>query len=151
MSQHAPSRPCFVTEPPRRPDRGRLPASPDQAESRGASLAKVLVVDDERDLADMAEALLRSQGLEVVVAYSGAEALVLLERHDDIDAMFSDVMMPSMNGLQLADTVIERYPWIKVVLTSGFTVPALLANRDRNYLFVGKPYKIATVMQLLRS
>lgn len=116
-----------------------------------AVLRKVLVVDDEQDLADMAAALLGAHGLEVVVAYSAHEALRMLERDSDIDAVFSDVVMPGMTGLQLADAVTAMYPKLKVVLASGYTVPSLLAERERQYLFTPKPYRIDTILKLLRS
>ncbi|QOL52006.1 response regulator [Massilia litorea] len=112
---------------------------------------KVLVVDDEADLADLAEALLRSRGLDVVVANSAMEALQILARDGDIDAVFSDVMMPGMNGLQLADALSEFYPRLKIILTSGYTVPSMLEDRERRYLFTTKPYRIDTIMKLLRS
>jgi CheY-like chemotaxis protein len=112
---------------------------------------KVLVVDDEVDLADMAEALLGSRGLDVVIAYSAIDALRMLDQDAGIDAIFSDIMMPGMNGLQLADAVSEFFPRIKIVLTSGFTGPAMLADRERSYLFATKPYRIDTIMALLRS
>ena len=126
---------------------------PDQEDTDIAKrlLRKVLVVDDEVDLAYLAEALLCSEGLEVVVANSAMDALALLEKDKDIDALFSDVMMPGMTGLQLADAVSEMYPRVKIVLTSGYTLPALLAGRQTHYLFVPKPYRIDTVMKLLRS
>lgn len=114
-------------------------------------LRKVLVVDDEVDLANLAEMLLSSEGLDVVVANSAMAALDILARDPDIDAIFSDVMMPGMTGLQLADSVREMYPRVKIVLTSGYTVPALLAERQTSYLFAPKPYRIDTVMKLLRS
>lgn len=126
---------------------------PDQEETAiaGRLLRKVLVVDDEEDLAIMAEALLISEGLDVVVVHSALDALRILEKDKDIDAIFSDVMMPGMTGLQLADAVREMYPRVKIVLTSGYTLPALLANRQTHYLFAPKPYRIDTVMKLLRS
>lgn len=117
----------------------------------GGFVRKVLVVDDEEDLASLAEALLSSEGLDVVVANSAKDALTLLAAHDDIDAIFSDVMMPDMTGLQLADAVSEMFPRIKVVLTSGYTLPSLLADRKRHYLFTPKPYRLETIMKLLRS
>lgn len=114
-------------------------------------LRKVLVVDDEEDLANMAEALLSSEGLDVVVANSAREALEVLGKNNDIDAVFSDIMMPGMTGLQLADAVRDMYPRIKIVLTSGYTMPALLADRQAQYLFAPKPYRLETIMKLLRS
>nr|WP_229512949.1 response regulator [Massilia sp. AB1] len=110
-----------------------------------------MVVDDQHDLAELAEALLSSHGLDVVVAHSGEEALQALQDNTDIDALFSDIMMPGINGLDLADLVDERYPHIKVVLTSGYTLPSLLADRRKRYLFAPKPYNIATILRLLRS
>ena len=117
----------------------------------GRLLRKVLIVDDEEDLATLAEALLRSEGLDVVVANSAIAALEILAQDQDIDAIFSDVMMPGMTGLQLADAVREMYPRVKIVLTSGYTLPALLADRETRYLFAPKPYRLDTVMKLLRS
>jgi len=123
----------------------------DEAGAAAGLVRKVLVVDDEVDLAYMAEALLTSRGLDVVVAHSAVEALKILDQDGGIDAVFSDIMMPGMNGLQLADAVTEFFPRIKIVLTSGFTGPAMLANRERNYLFATKPYRIDTILALLRS
>ena len=114
-------------------------------------LRKVLVVDDEQELADMAAALLGAHGLDVVTAYSAYEALHLLDTDKEIDAVFSDVVMPGMTGLQLADAVTALYPAIKIVLASGYTLPALLAERERHYLFASKPYRIDTILKLLRT
>lgn len=111
----------------------------------------VLVVDDERDLADLAGALLASHGFEVRVAYSAAQALGLLGTEPDIDALFSDIMMPGMTGLQLAATVHGLYPNVRVVLTSGYTSLALLADAGRPCAYVAKPYRIDTVVGLLRA
>jgi two-component system, OmpR family, response regulator len=135
-------------------DPGPGPSGSEQAEERAMSrglIRKVLVVDDEVDLANLAEALLCSEGLEVVVANSAREALDILARDADIDAIFSDIMMPGMTGLQLADAVTEMYPRVKIVLTSGYTMPALFADRQRQYLFTPKPYRLDTIMKLLRS
>jgi two-component system OmpR family response regulator len=60
-------------------------------------------------------------------------------------------MMPGMTGLQLASVVGNLYPQVKIVLTSGYTPPELLAERDRLYLYTAKPYEIETVIELLRS
>lgn len=114
-------------------------------------LRKVLVVDDEEDLANLAGMLLSSEGLDVVVANSALRAMEILAQDQEIDAVFSDIMMPGMTGLQLADAVREMYPRVKIVLTSGYTLPALLADRQIHYLFAPKPYRIDTVMKLLRS
>jgi CheY-like chemotaxis protein len=117
----------------------------------GRALHRVLVVDDERDLADLAEALLRSCGLEVKVAYCAADALLVLESDPAVDAVFSDVMMPGMSGLQLAKAIRHLYPSLKVVLTTGFASAALIDDDGRSFPCAAKPYRIDTVLKLLRS
>ena len=117
----------------------------------GHDLCRVLVVDDERDLADLTEDLLRACGLEVAVAYCAADALSILENDPRIDAVFSDVMMPGMNGIELAETIEQRYPSIRIVLTTGFALPELMDNHGRPYPWTTKPYRIETVLELLRS
>jgi CheY-like chemotaxis protein len=133
-----------------RPMDGRGPTpDADAPKAPQALLRKVLVVDDDEDLAEMAAALLEAHGLEVLVAYSAYEALRLLQQDGDVDALFSDVVMPGMTGLQLADAVTEMYPKVKVVLASGYTLPSLFENRERPYLYTSKPYKIDAILKLL--
>ena len=116
-----------------------------------ALLRKVLVIDDETELADLTAILLNASGLEAVTAYSAPDAIQLLATDSDIDAVVSDIVMPGMTGLQLADTIREMYPQIKVVLTSGFTLPGNLTGRERPYLFLNKPYRIEALLTILRS
>lgn len=111
---------------------------------------KTLVVDDESDLADVAGELLTYHGIEALVAYSAQDALGLLKLHDDIDAIFSDVMMPAMTGLELAENAARLYPSIKIVLTSGFTALDRWDRNKRPFLFISKPYSIDAVISLLR-
>ena len=140
---------CGTGGEPYRPD----PANTETALAQASQqlLRKVLVVDDEQDLADMAGALLAAHGLDVLVAYSAYEAMRLLESEGGIDAVFSDVVMPGMTGLQLAEAIRAMYPKVKVVLASGYTVPSLLANQERPYLFTSKPYRIDKILELLRT
>lgn len=114
-------------------------------------LRKLLLVDDETDGAEFAAVLLRSHGLMVVVAHSAADALQVLQDDSEIDALLSDVMMPGMTGLQLADVTRAMYPTIKIVLMSGYVLPELFRNRKRDYLFVQKPYKMDDLLKVLCS
>jgi len=111
----------------------------------------VLVVDDQRDLADMAEMLLSANGMAVRVAYSAEEALATLRADPTIDAVFSDIAMPGMDGLQLAGIVETNYPHVKIILTSGYTDPLLLDTRRDSAMFITKPYNIGQVIDMLRG
>ena len=136
-------------QPPPRP--GGASVSGQNAGDEIGRIRKVLVVDDEPDVADMAEVLLAAHGLDTVVAYSGADALSTMAAHPDIDAVVSDVMMPGMTGLLLAEQIDQRYPKVKVVLASGYMAPDMTQGQPLKRLFLAKPYRIEQLLQLLRS
>ncbi len=76
------------------------------------------MVDDEHVIADTLALILRSSGYEVGVAYDGRSALRQCEREVP-DLILSDVVMPGMNGVELAIEVCERFPPARVLLFSG--------------------------------
>ena len=82
----------------------------------------ILIVDDEPDLAEIAEAVLSELGYTTRIAYSGADALALFNGGQKIDMLLTDVIMPGgINGFQLAAQVVGMRPEVKVLLVSGFT------------------------------
>ena len=93
---------------------------PDGPPSRGSEC--ILVVDDEQDLVDLAATILESLGYKTFCASDGEQALKLLEDHEEIDLMFSDVIMPGrLDGYKLALAARKISPALKILLTSGFT------------------------------
>lgn len=142
---------CAPNRPPPSDLGGRQLVESAPGSCPDAMLRKVLVVDDEADLADLVASLLEAHGLEVSVAYSAYEAIEVLKNDPDIDAIFSDIVMPGMTGLQLAEVVRTTYPRLKVVLASGYTQRALIPDSGLPYLFTTKPYQITTLLKLLRS
>jgi CheY-like chemotaxis protein len=78
------------------------------------------VVDDEPALRELANQILTHFGYKVLTASSGKAALNLLAVQV-VDLMLSDVIMPDMDGYQLADQVTKLYPSIKIQLASGFS------------------------------
>lgn len=130
---------------------GAAHAYGEDAGARVGCIRKVLVVDDEADVADLAEMLLSAHGLDAMVAYSGAQALALLSTHPDIDAVISDVMMPGMNGLELADRISGNYPKVKIILASGYMAPSMFGGQPLRQLFIAKPYRIDQLLKLLRT
>jgi PAS domain S-box-containing protein len=113
-----------------------------------------LLVDDEADLLDVADAYLADLGYTVIRAGNGAEALEALERAGEIDLMVTDIIMPgNMNGIELAKKVRELRPGIKVIYTSGFPAEALT---ERSGALEGgpllhKPYQRAEFADLVRK
>lgn len=118
---------------------------------KAREINKVLVVDDETDLADLTTLLLQAYGLEAIAVYSAVEALRWLEHDSDIDAVLSDVAMPGMDGLALGDAIREMYPQVKVILVSGYIFGKKFDGREFPYLFATKPYTITTILKLLKS
>lgn len=130
---------------------GTIPASGEQEETLAKGVGRVLVVDDNVDLANLAEMLLTVHGLEAIVAYSGDEALDVLAAHPEINAVVADVVMPGMNGIELADQISERYPAVKIVFVSGFISPAVSNGQALKHTLLSKPYQIEHLIRLLQS
>ncbi|MDQ2821775.1 MAG: PAS domain S-box protein [Pseudomonadota bacterium] len=117
-------------------------------------LESVLIVEDESDLMDVASELFRSMGYEVITASNGTDALDILERKAHIDILFTDVMMPNgMNGIELARFAAQRYPSMKIILASGYTLPSLRAQYGDidKFTFMSKPYRLSDLAKKLRG
>jgi CheY-like chemotaxis protein len=87
-------------------------------EDHAPARPKVLVVDDERLLADTTAAILRRAGFETKTAYEGFGALDATASFRP-DYLLTDIMMPGMNGVELAIAITRMYPRTKILLFSG--------------------------------
>ncbi|MEN3275378.1 MAG: hypothetical protein V7631_1168 [Massilia sp.] len=131
-----------------------LPAAPgsDHGVRREAS-ELVLIVEDEPDLMDVAAALYISMGYEVATASCAQEAINLLASRD-VDILFTDILMPDgMNGVELATFTRESYPEVKIILASGYPLPALKLDQAKlqEFGFVSKPYRLSDLARALRT
>jgi CheY-like chemotaxis protein len=106
------------------------------------SVGTVLVVDDERLIADTISAILTEHGFVAFKAYSGAEA-VRLAAETQPDIVLSDVLMPKMSGVQMAIQIKELLPGTRIVLLSGQAATAELmrqaAEAGHNFELLAKP------------
>lgn len=111
----------------------------------------VLVVEDETlillDIADQ----LKTEGYKVYMAVNADVALELLAAHPDIQLIFTDIDMPGeMNGLKLAAAVRDRWPPVKIIVTSGrHTVE--ISDLPTGSVFFKKPYRHLAVMNSMRE
>ena len=95
----------------------RLPARPG---------CKVLVVDDEAELLEIAQAFLSEMGYSALLAEDGARALEIVAQFGEIDLMVTDIIMPGgMNGVDLARKARQLSPKLKIIYSSGFPADAL--------------------------
>ena len=96
--------------------------------------------------------MVKSLGYQVLQAADAQSALQVMSSAD-IDLLFSDINMPGMTGLQLADSTRELHPDINIVLTSGFTEKATAAAGEESaqYGFLPKPYTKHDLATTLRA
>jgi CheY-like chemotaxis protein len=98
----------------------------------------VLVVEDEYFVRTAAVDMLEEAGFATLEAESADKAIELLEKYPDIRLVFTDVEMPgSMNGVKLVAAIKERWPPVRLVVTSGKPRPLELAAGT---IFLPKPY-----------
>jgi signal transduction histidine kinase/CheY-like chemotaxis protein len=109
--------------------------------------AEILVVEDNEDVGQFAETLLTELGHSVTLATSGEEALELARAHD-YDVVFSDVVMPGMGGLRLAERLAEEKPELPVVLATGYSQEIAQSGSGGRPVIL-KPYRLATLSQAL--
>jgi signal transduction histidine kinase len=108
---------------------------------------RILVVDDNEEVGHLAEALMIELGHEVTRAKTGLEAL-RVARGKTFDLVVTDVVMPGMTGLDLADRLEAVLPGVPIVLTTGFSDEiARSGTGGRPVLF--KPYRLETLADLL--
>ena len=128
--------------------------APARDKVRALASERVLVVEDEPELLALASSLFRSIGYDVLTASNGADAQLIIERDPAaVDIVFSDVVMPGMSGVQLAQWISETHPGIRVVLTSGYPQLELASDHERiaEYVFVEKPYRLPDLARALRT
>ena len=132
-----------------------FPAILDQAKSQAAvaeTRDMALVVDDQDDVLEMAVALFDNLGYHVLSARNGEDALAILRREPHIVVLLSDVVMPGMNGVELARHARTLAPRTKIILASGYAADALNdGNGIENIEFISKPYSVAQLLKLLRT
>ena len=111
----------------------------------------VLVVEDEMLLRMRAVDMVEDAGYVPVEAVDADEALIILQSRSDIVLLFTDVQMPgSMNGLQLALVVHERWPRIRIILASG-QLKLSKGEIPENSRFFGKPLDSGEMIAEMRE
>jgi DNA-binding NtrC family response regulator len=111
----------------------------------------VLIVEDEALLRLVAASMLHDAGFETLEADTAEDALHVLEKHDDVRVVFSDVQLPGrMDGLHLARAVHDRWPNIGLLLTSG-GVKVQKGQIPCDGRFLAKPYDADMMVEAVRN
>jgi two-component system cell cycle sensor histidine kinase/response regulator CckA len=134
---------------------GRLfSPSPDEGGTPGGGNETILLVEDDERVRGMAARALRMHGYEVLEASNGEDALGLaIVRQAPIQLLLTDVVMPMMNGQQLAHALAKSHPETRTLFTSGYTenVIALHGVSQRGVAFLGKPYTLDELARRVRK
>ncbi len=110
----------------------------------------ILVAEDDRLIRHLVRAILERAGYELLMAENGRHAMELAAAYDGpIHLLLSDVLMPEMNGPDLADRLQAARPGTPVIFMSAFTNGALSAHED--YAFVPKPFSPGTLVETMRA
>jgi CheY-like chemotaxis protein len=114
---------------------------------------KVLLVEDDERVRAFAEEALRDLGYQVLTAESAAEALQRISGEPDVDLLLTDVVMPDLNGRQLAEQVLELKPGLPVLYMTGFTRNAVVHNGmlDPGVNFMAKPFTVDQLAAKVRE
>ena len=112
---------------------------------------RILVVEDNLSVGEFASQMLNDLGFEIAYEQDAASALNRLEQETGgFDLVFSDVVMPSMNGVDFGKIVRERWPMISVVLTSGYS-DVLAKEPEHGFPLLQKPYSAEALSRILRQ
>lgn len=113
----------------------------------------VLVVEDEERVRAFSVDTLRELGYAVIEAQSAADALRIIDAGQPVALLFTDVVMPEMNGRQLADKALVLKPDLKVLYTTGYTRNAVVHNGvlDPGTNFLPKPFTIDQLAMKVRQ
>ena len=140
-----------------------LPRHRGKAEQRGESdpagpvprgSETILVVEDEAMILDIAKTMLELQGYTVLAAATPGEAVRLAREHaGEIHLLITDVVMPEMNGRELAKKLLSLYPGLKRLFMSGYTANVIAHHGvlDEGVHFMQKPFTLADLVVKVRE
>ncbi|MBF0242868.1 MAG: response regulator [Desulfamplus sp.] len=132
----------------------------DNQQSQSTKIAKtvsnetILIVEDEPSILDMATLMLKRLGYSVLGANSTKEAIRLAESHsDNINLLMTDVVMPEMDGRQLAKRLSQLNPNLRVLFMSGYTANVIAHHGvlDKGVNFIQKPFSMQELAQKLKE
>ncbi len=127
----------------------RVIDSPPTTEPR----ARILVVDDDHDVRSIAVETLQDAGYDVLEAATAHDAFKLLQEHGDIDLVFTDIMMPGIDGFKLAGMVRMSAARTRILFATGYMDLAQLNPAFVHGQLLNKPYRpsdlVAAVEKIL--
>ncbi len=129
-------------------------ATPDDSELQTGKGETILLVEDEASILKMGRMMLEALGYQVLTAEGPHEALAVAAKHDGtIDLLVTDVIMPEMNGREMAETLIAERPDLRCLYMSGFSANKIADQGilDPDTHFIQKPFTIEQLASRIRE
>ena len=135
-------------------ERPAVPEPPPRISSRTGSPGTILVVEDNVQVRELVSDILQRAGYRVLACGMAEEAAAMLEDSGmAVDLVFTDIMLPDGSGIELARTVVDHHPDVKVVVGSGYT-PSFDAREfveKMSIPFLVKPYRISDITEVMEQ
>jgi signal transduction histidine kinase len=119
----------------------------------GEASELVLVVEDDPLMRNLSSDTLRELGYSVLESENAADALAQLDENPHVKLLFTDVVMPEMNGKKLSEEALKRRPDLKVLFTTGYTRNAVVHGGvlDPGVNFISKPFTVRQLASKVRA
>ncbi len=113
---------------------------------------RILVVDDEPKICHLIEQILKLEGYQVDISFSGVEALQMIERYN-YQMLLTDLKMPGIDGLELIQKSKELNPEIRVIMVTGYATVETAVQSLRHGVddYIKKPFNISKLKKVLRQ
>jgi PAS domain S-box-containing protein len=112
----------------------------------------IFVLDDEVSLTELCENILTSHGYRVTACNDPEQALQMLrDKSAHYDLVMTDVVMPNIDGYEIAQFVTNELPDTKILLTSGYTEEKEKIDDNHQYLLLNKPYKLDQLLSTIKQ
>jgi CheY-like chemotaxis protein len=133
--------------------RAEAPVSDEIESAPDGGSETVLVVEDHDGLREYSVGVLRDLGYCVLEAPDGHVGLTLLKERSDVDLLFTDVVLPGLNGRELADQALTLRPDLRVLFTTGYTRNAIVHNGrlDDDVSLITKPFTFEGLASKVRK
>lgn len=110
-----------------------------------------MVVDDEPMIRKLVAGALSMSGCSVLDPETPSEAMSLAEQHPELDLLVTDIVMPEIDGCELAERIRARLPDLKVLFISGFAPPGTKTSLGDGTDFLQKPFRMHQLTERVRQ
>jgi signal transduction histidine kinase/CheY-like chemotaxis protein len=127
------------------------PAQPKIMADRSSGGAKVMVVDDDRDVRAVTVTGLSEAGFEVIDFDNGQTAIAGFDEHRDVQLLVTDYAMPAMNGLELIQRLRERAPKLPAIVITGYANPIASLVVPDDLKVLRKPFRVTELIAFINT